>query len=57
MDGYDTTLPLAVITAPRTLFVYGMDGGPLPAGNGYPLRLIVPSRYGYKNCKASFRSD
>jgi sulfoxide reductase catalytic subunit YedY len=51
-DGYDTTLPLSVVMAPRSLLVYGMDGGPLPAGNGYPLRLIVPSRYGYKNCKA-----
>ncbi len=52
VDGYDTTLPLSVIVAPRTLLVYGMDGVPLPAGNGFPLRLIVPSRYGYKNCKA-----
>jgi methionine sulfoxide reductase catalytic subunit len=52
VDGYDTTLPLSVIVASRTLLVYGMDGGPLPADNGYPLRLIVPSRYGYKNCKA-----
>jgi len=57
LDGYDTTLPLPVVMAPRSIFVYAMDGGPLPPDNGAPLRLIVPSLYGYKNCKGIERVE
>jgi DMSO/TMAO reductase YedYZ molybdopterin-dependent catalytic subunit len=57
IDGYDTTLPMSVITAPRILFVYGMDGADLPPEHGAPLRLIVPSMYGYKNCKNIVRLE
>lgn len=57
IDGYDTTLPMSAIVAPRTLFVYGMDGGDLPPEHGAPLRLIIPSNYGYKNCKNIVRLE
>jgi DMSO/TMAO reductase YedYZ molybdopterin-dependent catalytic subunit len=57
IDGYDTTVPMNVILASRTLFVYGMDGGDLPPEHGAPLRLIVPSMYGYKNCKNIVRLE
>lgn len=57
VEDYDTTLPLALVTAPRTLFVYAMDGAPLPPDNGFPLRLLVPSQYGYKNIKGIVRLE
>jgi len=33
------------------LFAYNLDGKPLAAGHGGPLRLVVPGKYGYKNAK------
>jgi len=36
---------------PRVLLVLGMAGKPLPDKHGAPLRLIDPSRYGYKSAK------
>ncbi|MEO8128337.1 MAG: molybdopterin-dependent oxidoreductase [Bryobacteraceae bacterium] len=36
---------------PRVMFVLGMAGTPLPDRHGAPLRLIDPSRYGYKSAK------
>jgi DMSO/TMAO reductase YedYZ molybdopterin-dependent catalytic subunit len=36
---------------PQTLLCYEMNGTPLPPGHGYPLRLIIPVKYGIKNLK------
>lgn len=36
---------------PNVLFVLTMAGKPLPDNHGGPLRLIDPSRYGYKSAK------
>ncbi len=36
---------------PDTLLVYAMNGEPLPAAHGFPLRLIVPGWYGIANVK------
>ena len=36
---------------PRVMFVLGLGGKPLPDRHGAPLRLIDPSRYGYKSAK------
>lgn len=36
---------------PQTLLCYEMNGKPLPMGNGYPLRLIIPVKYGVKHLK------
>lgn len=50
-DKYYEYIPIDVILHPRTLFVYEMNDRPLPAEHGAPLRLIIPSKYGYKNIK------
>jgi DMSO/TMAO reductase YedYZ molybdopterin-dependent catalytic subunit len=50
-DEYSTALPLEVALAPDTLLVYEMNGQVLPREHGYPLRLLVPGRYGMKNAK------
>lgn len=36
---------------PQTLLCYEMNGKPLPMNNGYPLRLIIPVKYGVKHLK------
>ena len=48
--GYTTNLPLEVAMA-EGLLVHKQDGEPLGEGHGWPLRLIVPSRYGWKSAK------
>ncbi|MGC4102559.1 molybdopterin-dependent oxidoreductase [Ferruginibacter sp.] len=39
------------ILHPQTLLCYEMNGKPLPMNQGYPLRLIIPVKYGVKNIK------
>lgn len=36
---------------PQTLLCYEMNGRPLPMDQGYPLRLIIPVKYGIKHLK------
>jgi DMSO/TMAO reductase YedYZ molybdopterin-dependent catalytic subunit len=36
---------------PQTLLCYEVNGAPLPVDNGYPLRLIIPVKYGIKHLK------
>jgi DMSO/TMAO reductase YedYZ molybdopterin-dependent catalytic subunit len=36
---------------PQTLLCYEMDGSPLTAEHGAPLRLVIPIKYGIKNLK------
>ncbi len=36
---------------PQTILCYEMNGQPLPVNQGYPLRLIIPVKYGIKHLK------
>jgi hypothetical protein len=36
---------------PQTLLCYEMNGKPLPMNQGYPLRMIIPVKYGIKSLK------
>ncbi|MEO5681072.1 MAG: molybdopterin-dependent oxidoreductase [Chitinophagaceae bacterium] len=36
---------------PQTLLCYEMNGKPLPVNQGYPLRMIIPVKYGVKSIK------
>jgi len=36
---------------PQTLLCYEMNGKPIPQNQGYPLRLIIPVKYGIKHLK------
>jgi hypothetical protein len=50
-DGYTESFPLSKALEPSTLAVYLMNGEPLPRRHGYPVRLVVPGKYGIKNVK------
>ncbi len=39
------------ILQPQTILCYEMNGKPLPMNQGYPLRLIIPVKYGIKHLK------
>jgi len=50
-DIYTESLPLTVAREPRTMFAYGIGGSTIPLTHGFPLRLVIPRLYGYKNAK------
>lgn len=46
--GYSTSLALADVATTDPMLAYGVNGTKLPDEQGYPLRLVVPHRLGYK---------
>lgn len=51
-DGYSDSLPVSMAMAHEDiLLAWALNGKPLSAKHGYPLRLIVPGQYGMKNVK------
>jgi hypothetical protein len=50
-DEFVTALPIQVALDPGTLLIYEMNGETLPREHGYPVRMLVPGRYGMKNAK------
>ncbi len=49
--GYTTSLTLADIDETDPILAYGVNGETLPARLGFPIRLVVPHRLGYKWAK------
>jgi methionine sulfoxide reductase catalytic subunit len=50
-DKWDEYFSIADMLSPRVLLALDMAGKPLADRHGAPLRLIDPSRYGYKSAK------
>ena len=50
-QGYTSNLPLETLEADDALIAYEADGEPLTPDHGWPLRLMVPSRYFWKSAK------
>lgn len=49
--GYYVGIDMPSMLQPQTLLCYEMNGKPLPLNQGYPLRLIIPVKYGIKHLK------
>lgn len=49
--GYSTNLELKTLLDKNVILAHAHDGLPLSKEHGYPLRLIVPQRYGWKSAK------
>ncbi len=50
-DDYYESLDMATALHPQSLLCYEMYGRPLNRGHGAPLRLILPTKIGYKSAK------
>ncbi len=50
-DDYYESLDMATALHPQSLLCYEMYGVPLERGHGAPLRLILPTKIGYKSAK------
>ena len=56
-DGYYESLRLEEALHERTLLCYRMNEGLLPPEYGGPLRVLIPSKYGYKSPKLIIRME
>ena len=54
-DWFVKDLPLARLAAGDVLLAYELNGAPLPAEHGFPLRLVVPGYYGTNSVKWLWR--
>jgi len=50
-QGYTANVPLASIEDEKALIAWEADGEPLTPDHGWPLRLVVPSKYFWKSAK------
>ncbi|HEX7735701.1 MAG TPA: molybdopterin-dependent oxidoreductase [Ktedonobacteraceae bacterium] len=51
VDGYVVCQPLAVVLEADALLAFRMNGEELPIRHGYPLRALIPGRFGEENPK------
>jgi len=50
-DGYSTNLPMEEALKPDVLVVHAIEGKPLTADHGGPVRVVVPELYAWKGAK------
>jgi DMSO/TMAO reductase YedYZ molybdopterin-dependent catalytic subunit len=50
-QGFTANVPLAALEDDNSLIAWSADGEPLEPDHGWPLRLVVPSRYFWKSAK------
>jgi DMSO/TMAO reductase YedYZ molybdopterin-dependent catalytic subunit len=50
-EKYYVGVDMPSMMQPQTLLCYEMNGKPLPMDQGFPLRLIIPVKYGIKHLK------
>jgi DMSO/TMAO reductase YedYZ molybdopterin-dependent catalytic subunit len=51
VDGYSMSQPLDVVLQADALLAWRMNGAEVPMRHGYPLRALIPGRYGEENVK------
>ncbi len=51
VDGFSMSLPLDEVLAVDPILAWSMNGAELPARHGYPLRALIPGRFGEENPK------
>ena len=50
-QGFTANIPLAALEEETSLVAYEADGEPLTKDHGWPVRLVIPSRYFWKSAK------
>jgi hypothetical protein len=56
-DIYNESLPLNEALEQKTMLAFGIDESTLPLAHGFPLRLVVPRKFGYKSAKYVYRIE
>ena len=56
-DIYTESSTLAEALEPKSIMAYGVGENTLPLEHGFPLRLIIPRKLGYKNAKYVYRIE
>ncbi|MFC1669326.1 molybdopterin-dependent oxidoreductase [Spirochaetota bacterium] len=56
-DIYNESIPIADALNSQTMLAFGANGSTIPLGHGFPLRLIIPYKWGYKNAKYVYRIE
>ncbi len=51
VDGYNISLPLDEVLMADPLLAWRMNGAEIPFHHGYPMRVLIPGRYGEENPK------
>jgi DMSO/TMAO reductase YedYZ molybdopterin-dependent catalytic subunit len=51
VDGYNISLPLDEVLAVDALLAWRMNGAEVPQRHGFPMRVLIPGRYGEENPK------
>lgn len=51
VDGYAVSLPLKEVLEAEALLAWRMNGAEIPARHGFPMRVLIPGRYGEENTK------
>ncbi len=51
VDGYTVSLPLKEVLEAEALLAWRMNGAEIPARHGFPMRVLIPGRYGEENPK------
>ena len=51
VDGYTASLPLDEVLEADALLAWRMNGAELPQRHGFPMRVLIPGRYGEENPK------
>lgn len=51
LDGYSTSIDMPTALHPQTLLAFSYDGATLPPQYGFPMKLRMPTKLGYKNPK------
>ena len=50
-EGYTTSIDMPTAMHPQTQMTFGFDGKTLPKAYGYPMKVRIPTRLGFKNPK------
>ncbi len=50
-QGFTANVPIEAVDAPDALIAWEADGEPLTPDHGWPVRLVIPSRYFWKSAK------